>query len=136
MGLSVVDCTDENNGSGLRSWPLPDKSSRLKAIHARHVHIKKDDGEVLVQEAAQGVAAGGGTDKILIQLRQDSLVREKLVGTIIDDENVDLLVGGCGPVTLDRKRHLTVQPIAQEREQPLGVDWLCNVIACARIDAF
>ena len=135
MSVGVVYRADKDNRSRLGALPLPDECGGFEAIHAGHVHVEEDDGEVLLQKATQSLAAGPGADKILAQVCQDRLVREQLVGAIVDDQDVDLLVGGSGPVALDWKRHLTVNPVTQEREQSLSFDRLCDVVARACIDA-
>ena len=40
-------------------------------------------------------------DQILVQVCQDRLVGEQLVGAVVDDQDIDLLVGSSGPVGLD-----------------------------------
>ena len=99
MVLGVVDRADEDDRRRLGARPLPDHLRGLEAVHPRHVHVEQDDGEILLEQAAQRLLAGPRLDEILIQLLQQHLVREELIRPVVDDQDINLLVGA---VLLDR----------------------------------
>src|SRR4051812_18567087 len=105
MCFLVVYCTDEDDWSGRGSWPLPDERGRFESIHARHVHVEQDHREILFEKATQSFSTRSGTNNILAQLFQNSLVREKLVGPIVDDQNIYLPVASGSPVVLEWNLH-------------------------------
>ena len=93
MGLGVVDRADEDDRRRLGALALPDERGRFEAVHPRHVHVEQDDGEILLEQTAQRFLARSGADQILVQLGQHRLVREQLVGPVVDDKDADLFVG-------------------------------------------
>ena len=49
----------------------------LEAVHIRHVHVQQDDGEFLVEEMAQSLAAGIGGHDPLAQIFQHHFQRKE-----------------------------------------------------------
>src|SRR5262249_9737960 len=82
---------DEDDGRVGGLLAAADERGRLQAVHARHVDVEQDDGEVLFQHAAQRLLAGARKDEVLPQLAQDGLHDEQLLRQIIDDQDVDLV---------------------------------------------
>src|SRR6185436_7034038 len=63
-----------------------------------------------LQQRAQRLAPGVGAHEVLAEVGEDGFEGEELVGTVVDEEDVDLLVGGGG---VDRiRRH---QPALLDR---------------------
>src|SRR6476620_8279214 len=105
MSVFVIHRTDENDWSRRGSWPLPAHRGGFEAVHSRHVHIEENNGELLLQQTTQSFATRSRANQILIQFREVRLVREKLVGPVVDKQDINLPVGSRGPVVLCRKRH-------------------------------
>jgi len=82
---------DEDDRRLLEPGMLVNQARRLEPIHVRHIHVQQDDGEVLVHEPLQGLAARPGRDQPLPQLAQDGLVAEQLARLVVDHKDPDLV---------------------------------------------
>jgi hypothetical protein len=91
--LGVVHRADEDDRRRLGARTLADERRGLEAVHARHVHVEQDDGELLLQQATQCLLARRCLDQILTELLQQHLVREELIRAVINDQDIYLLVG-------------------------------------------
>ena len=90
--LLVVLGGEEDDGRRLRALALADEGGGLEAVHARHVHVQQDHREVLVQDVLQRLLARLGLDQVLAELGQDGLQDDELVGTVVHEEDADLLL--------------------------------------------
>ena len=80
-------------GDVLGALALADERGGLEAVHAGHVDVEQDDGELVVEQCAQRLAAGVGADDVLAQLLEDRFERQQLLGLVVDEQDVDLCVG-------------------------------------------
>ena len=64
----VVERRDEDDRRVLGPLSLANQGGRLEAVHFRHVDVEQDDGEVVLQQTAQGLAPGGRLDDVLAEL--------------------------------------------------------------------
>ena len=65
---------------------LADQRRRLKPVHPRHIHVEQDHREILLQQTARRLLAGGHFDDLLVQLFEQNFARQELIGTVVDDE--------------------------------------------------
>ena len=77
-----------------RALALADERRCLVAIDPGHVDVEQDDGKLLLQNAAQGLAAGARRDDVLLQLLKDRSHHEQLLGEIVHDQDVRLVRHG------------------------------------------
>ena len=96
--FGLVDGRQKNDGRVPGALPLPDESSRLEAIEDRHVHIEKNDRELLIEQETQRLESGVCPDKILPQITQQGFEREKIFGVIVDQKNIDLVIRHAAPL--------------------------------------
>ena len=87
----VVDRADENDRCSFATLPLSNQSGGFKAVHAGHVYVEEDGGEIFFEETSQRFFAGPHANQVLIQRRQHHFVSEQLVRPIVDDKNADFV---------------------------------------------
>ena len=75
-----------------------DQPRGLVAVHAGHVQVQQDDGELLGEQQAQRFLAGAGHDKFMTQHLQRLGGGEGVALVVVDDEHPSLerLRGGRG----------------------------------------
>jgi hypothetical protein len=96
---------------------LPNERSRFKTVHRWHGDIEENHREILLEQAAKGLFAGAGLEKVLPQAPEHCLESQQLIGTIVDNENVYFQIDGsprhCGARARrrpNRRRSLLEQP--------------------------
>ena len=72
---------------------LADQGGRVETVDRRHIHIQKNEREFLMEQEAQRLQSRGGADKVLSEIAQQGFKREKILGVIIDEEDIDLFAG-------------------------------------------
>jgi hypothetical protein len=90
--IADLDRGDEDHRGLLETWMLTDHGRKLKTVELGHADIDQDDGDVVLEQDFQRLAAGGRNNEILAQLLQDHLIRQKLRRLIVDEEDVDLFM--------------------------------------------
>src|SRR5712675_258997 len=76
-----------------RTFARLDHARRLESVHSRHLNVEQYDGELALEQAAQRVLARLGAHESLPQRLEDGLERKQILGAIVDEKDVDLLVG-------------------------------------------
>ena len=73
---------------GHRSRPIPpsDHRSGGDPVHSRHIHVHQDDGEIALEEAAQGILPACGADQLFAQGRKNRLQCKEIGGPVVDHQ--------------------------------------------------
>ena len=74
--------------------PRADELGGFQPVHARHIHVEKDHGALVVEEPPQRLLARGCRHDVLLQLLQDRAENDALVEPVVDDEDVRGLGAG------------------------------------------
>ena len=85
--LLVGEAGDEDHRHALGDDLLLEFFEQGKAVHARHDHVQKDEGEALAACEAQAVLCGLGHDHVVIAL-QDGLEPGGLYGAVVHDQDL------------------------------------------------
>ncbi len=93
MVLAVVGGGQKQDGSVTRFVALPNEGRSLEAVHLRHFDVQEDDREIVSQQPLQRLASGFGANQVLAEPLQHRLQRHQVGGLIVDEENVDAVVG-------------------------------------------
>ncbi len=93
----VVIGRDEDDRRMLGTLSLANQGGRLEAVHFRHVDVEQNDREVILQQAAQGLASGRRFHDILPEVGQRGLNGQNFLRNVVDDEDVDRLARLGGP---------------------------------------
>jgi hypothetical protein len=88
--IVVAERGHEDDRHALGALALANELGGLEAVHAGHVDVEQDYGEVVVEQAAQRLTPGIGADDGLPKLLEHRLERQQLVRLVVDDEDVDL----------------------------------------------
>ena len=115
MLLVVVVGGDEDDRHVRGPAPVADQGRGFEPVHARHVDVEQNDGEIALEHLFQCLLAGFGGEKPP-EILQDGLVDQKLVRAVIDDENVRPAVVLC-PVLYAAGGRLEVPAAVDERRQ-------------------
>ena len=91
--LRVVYRADENDRRRLGAWALPNQRRRFEAVHHRHIHVEQDHREILFEQTTQRLLSRTRADDILFQVGENRFVGQHLVGSIVDNQDADLLLG-------------------------------------------
>jgi hypothetical protein len=91
--LLLADRGEEDDRNVLERLARLDQLRRLEAVHARHLHVEQNDGEVPLEQATQRLLARRGADDALSQRLENRLEREKILRPVVHDEDIDLLGG-------------------------------------------
>ena len=91
--VGVVHCADENDRRRLGARPLPDERGGFEAVHPRHVHVEQDHGEILLEQATERFLSRTGANQVLVEIGENCLVGQHLVGAIVDNQDADLFFG-------------------------------------------
>ena len=67
---------------------------RLEPVHVRHLHVQKNQGEVVVEQQAQGLLAGGGADDVQVRAFQEMFQGQQVLRAIVHDQDVKSFVHG------------------------------------------
>jgi hypothetical protein len=67
---------------------IADQACNLVAVKPRHLHVKENDGEVLLQDMAQGGLAGIGRDDLEPGRAQHFLSGHEVPGIVIDHQDL------------------------------------------------
>jgi hypothetical protein len=86
----------EDDGSASGFFPAADQLGRLEAIQAGHLDVQQHDGEVVVQQTAQGFLAGTHFHEVLAEVRENRLERHQVGWLVVHQENVRLRFGRQG----------------------------------------
>jgi hypothetical protein len=86
LGVGVTGC-QEDHGGVLVAVAALDQLDGLEAVEARHAHVHHDHGEVVVQQALEGVLARGGGDHLTPERLQHGPERDQALGLVVDDED-------------------------------------------------
>ena len=76
-----------------RAVALADQRGRLEPVHARHLDVHQDHGEVGVQDAHQGLLAGAGRHQVQAHPLEDGLQGQQVVRLVVHQQDVDLPIG-------------------------------------------
>ena len=87
----LADRGEEDDRDVLRALAGLDRLRRLEAVDARHLHVEKDDGEILIEQAAKRIGAGRRPHETLSERLENGLEREKILPAVVDEEDVDRL---------------------------------------------
>ena len=101
MCLAIAYSRDKNDGSVLGTGSLPDEERRFKPVHDRHVHVKKNDRKLALEQTAQRLGARGNADHILSEVGQDCLHGQAFVVPVIDQKDADLALVSRGRAVLN-----------------------------------
>ena len=74
-----------------RALELLDQLGGLEAVHARHLHVEQDHGELVVEQAPQRLFARLDADELLAERLEDRLEREQVLGPVVDEQELGLL---------------------------------------------
>jgi hypothetical protein len=85
LGL-LVDRRQEDDWDALRLVAAADDMGDFIAVHARHIDVQKDDGELVLQQVPERLLARTRLDDVgdVLQHRAD---REQVALIVIDDEH-------------------------------------------------
>ena len=71
---------------------LADHGGQFEAVELGHADVDQNDGDFVLEQKFERLAAGGGDDQIFAELLQDDLIGEQLGRLIVHQKDVDLLV--------------------------------------------
>src|SRR3982751_5244042 len=86
MVIRLIDGSDKNNGSVLRTRTFADKRSGFKAVHAGYGNVQQDNGEILMKQLPKRILAGTCLHEVLPKRREHGLQCEQLVFAVIHDK--------------------------------------------------
>src|SRR5438128_1373643 len=96
--LLLVDGAQEDDRYRARSLTRLDDLGHLEAVHARHLYVEQNRGEVQNQYLLESFGSRVGANENLPQRLEDRFQREKILCTIVDEEDVRALIRLCaGP---------------------------------------
>ena len=72
---------------------LPQHLDQLEAVELRHADVDQDDGDVVLQQNLERFARRRRANEVLIQLGQDDLVAQQLGWLVVDQKDVDAILG-------------------------------------------
>jgi hypothetical protein len=97
-----VNCGNENDRRFAEARMVADHRGELEAVEFRHAHVDENDSDIVLQEELQGFARRGCFDQVLVELAEDHLIGQKLIGLIVHQKDVDLFAYlGAGFVVHD-----------------------------------
>ncbi len=68
-----------------------DQLRRLEPVHPRHLDVEQDRGELVAEQVAQRLLAGGSANELLPERLEERLQREQVLGPVIDEEELRAL---------------------------------------------
>jgi hypothetical protein len=89
MGLGLALRREEDDRRVFRLPALADERRGLEAVHAGHVDVEQNHGEVVAQEAPERVLSRPGGDHSVTERGQDRFQGQELVRAVIDHEDAD-----------------------------------------------
>ena len=104
LGVAAVEGRQEDDRGVLRAVAPADQRRGLEPVHARHLDVEQDDGEVPVEQPLQRLGAGLGPDQVLAEVGEDGLQGEEVLRAIVDHEDVDLVIIRHGSAPTPRGR--------------------------------
>ncbi len=105
IGLQAIDFVgqeggDENDGNIGRAGPLVNGLGRFEAVHAGHVDVEQDHGEVVQQDLAQRLLTGARRDHVVTgfvrPLIEQAGQSQQAARIVIDDQNLRFFNFGHG----------------------------------------
>ena len=72
-----------------------DELRGLEAVHARHLHVEQDDGEVLLQQRLERLLARPGRAQAHLQRLEHRREREQVLRPVVDEQDARRVVYRC-----------------------------------------
>ena len=72
---------------------LTDHRRQFEAVELGHADVDQHHPEIVFQEQLQSFVGRGGLDQVLAELAQYHLIAEQLARLIVDQQDIDLLLG-------------------------------------------
>jgi hypothetical protein len=95
-----VHRSHENDRRLLEARMLVDQCGGLETVHARHVDVEQDRGEIGFHEPSERLRPGTRMDEVLPEDAQDRVVAHEPGGLVVDEQDVDfVLTAHVGPKT-------------------------------------
>jgi hypothetical protein len=90
LGLDLVDVGGDEDDRRLgRLAVLADQAGGLQPVDVGHVDIQQDHRELHLQDVAQRLLPGPGTDDVLVQLVEDGAEDDMLLGQVVHHQDID-----------------------------------------------
>jgi hypothetical protein len=81
----------------LKARMIPNHPSEFKTVELRHADIAENDSDVLLKEVLERLSGGPGFDQVFSEALQCRLVAEELRRLIVDQQNVNRILGHDTP---------------------------------------
>ena len=78
---------EEQDRDARRARAAADERGHLVAIHARHLHVEQDHGEILPEGPAQGFLRGVCQDHVDCRISEDLRGGEQIALIVVDDQD-------------------------------------------------
>ena len=83
----LVDGRQEDDRDVLGALALLDELGGLEPVQARHLDVEQDRREVLVEQPAQRLLAGGRAHRVEPERLEHRLEREQVLGLVVDEQD-------------------------------------------------
>ena len=85
----------EDDRRGAAALAPADELRGLEAVHARHLHVEQDDGEVLLQQRLERLLARPGRAQAHLQRLEHRREREQVLRPVVDEQDARRVVYRC-----------------------------------------
>jgi hypothetical protein len=87
----VVDRRQEDDRDVLGTVAPLDVRGGLEPVHAGHLHIEEDHGELVAEQRLEGLLATARPHQVLVERAQDGFEREEVLRPVVDEQDLRLL---------------------------------------------